>query len=366
MNKLNSLESREKLTLEAQRELLLQLNPDIIYGVYDLKQDGEGKMELELIDDVMTVYPNQLANIKGLEQTPNMIIVDLGALRKGEFKVIYGKNPDYTRGRGFNSKGGFKTETDSFHTMHITRNSVLLSNGVIEYIEGNTGKPHLITTLRDGGATDSLQRTTTAGRNTGYDLKEEVEREHFEEGPFLGKNSKGEYTLCIPSDNPQGWEYTKESVSSWLENKYNLSRENENDLHFIEAFERNFPGIQYEELGTILRDIVENNRYMTYDWDNKPLDGLDGDMRKLSVEDKGKRSEMNAFVYFDTANNTIEYRDVRRIKGIPEGFQLLGNRPCKLFLESQNQYPRVPRIENAGEKAVPTIKYVSQKVAGIL
>jgi len=34
-------------------------------------------MELELIDDVMTVYPNQLANIKGLEQTPNMIIVDL-------------------------------------------------------------------------------------------------------------------------------------------------------------------------------------------------------------------------------------------------------------------------------------------------
>jgi len=37
-------------------------------------------------------------------------------------------------------------------------------------------------------------------------------------------------------------------VSSWLENKYNLSRENENDLHFIEAFERNFPGIQYEEL----------------------------------------------------------------------------------------------------------------------
>ncbi len=348
MSNLNSLESIEKLTesreeftLEAQRELLLQLNPDIIYWVYDLKQDGEWKMELELIDDVMTIYPNQLQNIQWLDKAWDIVIVDLWSLRKWQIKVLVWWE--------------VKVETP-----------ILLSNGVIEYIEWNTWKPHLITTLRDWWAADSLQRTTTAGRNTWYDLKEEVEREHFEEWPFLWKNSKWEYTLCIPSENPQGWEYTKESVSSWLENKYNLSRENENDLHFIEAFERNFPGIKYEELWTILRNIVENDRYMTYDWDNKPLDWLDWDMRKLSVEDKWKRSEMNAFVYFDTANNTIEYRDVRRIKWIPDGFQLLGNRPCKLFLESQNQYPRVPRIENAWEKAVPTIKYVSQKVAWIL
>jgi hypothetical protein len=37
-----------------------------------------------------------------------------------------------------------------------------------------------------------------------------------------------------------------------------------------------------------------------------------------------------------------------------------------LFLESQNQYSKVPRIENAWKNAVPTIAYVSWKVKDLL
>lgn len=360
-------ENNEPLSLKNQRELLLKLNPDIIYGVYDLKDNTEEKINLELIEDIMIIYPNQLQNIKWLEQTKDIILVDLWALRKGEFKVIYWKNPDYTRWAWFNSKWWFKTELDDGHTIHITRKPILLSNWVIEYIEWNTKRPHLITTLRDGGAVDSLQRTTTAGRNTWYDLNEEVEREHFEEGPFLWKNDAWEFTLCIPDWNSQGWNYTKQSVLWWLENKYNLSRQNERDTHFIKAFERNFPGIAYEELGVILQDIVNNDRFVTYEWDNKKLEWLEKDIKHISVKNGTKLSKMDAFVYFDEANNTIEYRGVRRIKKIPEWFHLIWKRPCKLFLESQNQYPRIPRIENAkNNNAVPTIDYISKKIAWVL
>lgn len=364
-----SQEVSEKLSLEAQRNLLLELNPDIIYWVYDLKSNTDNNIDLEWVEDVMTIYPNQLNNIKWLDKASDIIVCDLNSLRKWEFKILaWNSHPTYTR-NGFNNKWGFKTELDDWHTMNVSRNLVLLSNGVIEYIESKNknweSKKHLITTLRDGWAADKLQRTTTAGRNVGYNLSEETEREHFEEWPFLWKNDNWEFVLCIPWGNKDWEEYTKQSVLWWLENKYNLSRENEQDNYFIKAFERNFPGIKYEELWNILREIVENNRFMTYEWEGGNIDELTPDMANVSMLN-GNTNSLNAFVYFDQTNNTIEYRQIRRIKAIPEWFHLLWNRPCKLFLESQNQYSRVPRIENAWKNAVPTIAYVSWKVKDLL
>lgn len=49
--------------------------------------------------------------------------------------------------------------------------------------------------------------------------------------------------------------------------------------------------------------------FMHYSWDNKPIEELSDDMREISIWDKS----MKAFVYYDEANNTFEYRDVRRI-----------------------------------------------------
>jgi hypothetical protein len=60
----SSIEQNNVLSLDEQRELLLALNPDIIYGVYDLKSENGEEIDLSLMSDVMTVYPNQLSNIK--------------------------------------------------------------------------------------------------------------------------------------------------------------------------------------------------------------------------------------------------------------------------------------------------------------
>lgn len=368
MNKLSSsIERNNVLSLDEQRELLLALNPDIIYGVYDLKSENWEEIDLSLMSDVMTVYPNQLSNIKWLEEAKDIIVIDLWALRKWEFKVIAGNNnPDYAL-HWLDSKGGYKTELDDWHTMKVSRNPVLLSNWVLEYIEWSTGKKHLITTLRDGWSFDQSQRTTTAWRNVWYDVSEEVEREHYEEGPYLWKNKKGEYVLCIPEGNEKWPQYVKESIEFWLKNKYNLSRENPEELKMIQIFERNFSWVKYEELGNILQDISGNNRFLTYKWDNEEIPEISSDMKKVSITNAWEENSMNAFVYFDRANNTIEYREVRRITQFPEDFVPLSKRPWKLFLESQNQYSRVPRIENAHKnRAVPTIEYVSKKIASAL
>ena len=131
----------------------------------------------------------------------------------------------------------------------------------------------------------------------------------------------------------------------------------------IKIFERNFPWIKYEELWDILRDISKNDRFMHYSWDNKPIEELSGDMREISIWD----NSMKAFVYYDEANNTFEYRDVRRITSFPSDFVPLSSRPWKLYLESQNQYSRIPRLENAQfNSPVPTIDYISKKVWDVL
>lgn len=357
------------LSLDMQRELLLDLNPDIIYWVYGLRPSFNDEIDLELIEDVMTIYPNQLENIKWIEQASGIRLIDLWALRKWEFKLLSSNDkPDYTRWKWFNSTWWYKTEVDNwFNGLRLNWKAVLLSNWVLEYIEWTTWKKHLITTLRDWWSFDNLQRTTTAWRNVWYNLWKEVEREHFEEWPYLWKNKNWEYVLCIPEWNDKWEEYTRKSIKFWLENKFNLSREDEEDLKMIKIFERNFPWIKYEELWSILIDISENNRFLKYSWDNEEIPELSDDMKKINITNLWQKNSINAFVYFDKANNTIEYREVRRITNFPEEFVPLSKRPWKIFLESQNQYSRVPRLENAHKNSpVPTIEYVSKKVENLI
>jgi hypothetical protein len=61
---------------------------------------------------------------------------------------------------------------------------------------------------------------------------------------------------------------------------------------------------------------------MTYEWEEGNIDELTPDMANVSMLN-GNKNSLNAFVYFDQANNTIEYRQIRRIKAIPERFHLL-------------------------------------------
>lgn len=340
---MKNIELNNSLSLDEQREKLLELNPDIIYGVYKLQDNSGNNIELELVENIMTCYPNQLSNIKIPDECENICIINLWDLRKWKVNFLHGN-----------------TSIDD------SEKFVLLSNGVVEFIEWSSWKKHLITTLRDWWAADQLQRTTTAGRNTWYDLQEEIEREHYEEWPFLWKNDNWEYCLAIAGWNSAWSEYTKESIEFWLKNKYTLDENIPEDKKFIDIFERNFPWIKYEQLWEILNDIIKNDRFISYDWEKSQIEWIWDEMKDITILN-WKTNSIHAYTYFDKQNNTLEYRDVRRIKSIPDWFHLLGNRPCKLFLESQNQYPRVPRLENAHKNnAVPTIEHISKQVETIL
>jgi len=63
MNKINEF-IPENISVETQRENLLNLNPDIIYGVYSLDDEDAENISLSLIKNALCLYPNQLENIK--------------------------------------------------------------------------------------------------------------------------------------------------------------------------------------------------------------------------------------------------------------------------------------------------------------
>ncbi|MFK7779843.1 MAG: hypothetical protein QM490_01735 [Candidatus Gracilibacteria bacterium] len=328
-------------SLKEQREELLKLNNDLLFGVYSLKEENNKELKLDYLEDVLTCYPNQFDNLKGITENSDITIVNLGALRKGEIEVLSGKKQDIV-------------------------SPVLLSNGVIEFVEAKSKngevRKHLISTLRDGGAADKLQRTTTAGRNSGDNLSEDLEREHIEESPFLGYDKDGKLALATTDNSTGSKKLLKESINFFLENKY-LKPGDENYKFVKKIFERNFPGIMYDKLSEILDNIIDNDRIFTYTHKTiNDFEGLEEDIKKVSL----KNSKGRYFVYFDRDNNTIEYRLLRTITGFNDGFKPLSKKPSRLYLESENQYPKIPRIEKATNGYVPTIKYFSERVENLL
>lgn len=323
--------------IKEQREELLKLNNDLLYWVYSLKSESEEWYELEYLEDVLTCYPNQLENLKWLNDYQDITIVNLWTLRKWNIEILSWKN-------------------------QIINNPILLSNWVIELVEAKNHnwkvKNHLISTLRDWWAADELQRTTTAGRNSWNDLNEDLEREHIEESPFLWYDKDWNLALATIDNSEKSIEILKESINFFLERKF-LKVWDENFKFVKKNFEGNFKWIKYEDLWKILKDIIDNKRVLTYSVENiDSFEWLDNDMKEVSLWN----TKWKYFIYFDKANNTIEYRLLRKITWFNDWFKALSKRPSRLYLESENQYPRVPRLENTSEWYVPTIKYFSEKI----
>jgi len=327
-------------SIQEQREELLELNTDLLAWVYTLVEKKNNSIELDLVDNILACYPNHFDELKWLEDNSDITIINLWALRKWNIETFKWKEID-------------------------TKDLVLLSNWVIEIIEAKDSKwninKHLISTLRDGWAADSLQRTTTAGRNSWNDLNEDLEREHIEESPFLWYDKKWNLSLATIDNSEKSIEILKESINFYLDRKY-LKPWDENYDFVKKTFERNFPWIEYENLHSILKDIIDNNRIFTYSVEvEDSFDWLGDDIKEVSLWN----TKWKYFVYFDENNNTIEYRLLRKITWFNDWFKPLSKRPSRLYLESENQYPRVPRIENADKKYVPTIEYFSKKVGEI-
>lgn len=366
----NTIELQNTLPIKEQRENLLKLNPDLLYGVYNVLDNWEKNwiVDFELIEDTLTCYPNQLENIKWLEENKDILIINLWELRKGNFEIIAGeKNPDI---KFFRKDWSFKIKLDDWYNMQVKRNLVLLSNWVIEIVKSkskNAKNLHIPTTLRDGWAADENQRTSVAWRNYTDNLIWDLETEYSEESPFLWKKEDWKYYLFTPKrrNKEKAIADLENSVKIFLDRKYNLNNEKQEDLEQIKKFERNFKWIKYEELWDILKDIIENKRIDFFK--NKSLDnfeGLENDIKKVRTLDKKWNiiSKWNFFIYFDEKNNTYEYRSLREIS-LPKWIKPTN----RLFLESQNQWSKNSRLENlAKENLVPTMKYFAEKTTDIL
>lgn len=169
MNNLNILNN--DLSISKQREKLLKLNPDLLYWVYEIKTNLEDwtkydweeqdEIRLELLDNTLTCYPNQLDNLKWLNENQDILIVDLNELRKWKFKILAWKN-------------------NNDLAENIT-NLCLLSNWVIEIINSEykdsnwkvKERVHIPLSSRDWWAADINQKTTVAWRNFWSNLIEE-------------------------------------------------------------------------------------------------------------------------------------------------------------------------------------------------
>lgn len=334
------------LNTQKNREKLLELNPDIIYGVYKVISENNDTLELQLVDDTLTAYPNQLENLNIPLESQNINIINLNDLRKWNISYLKEWWRDIS-----------------------SENLVLLSNWMIEYIVSDKWRKHIITTLRDWAAADKQQRTTIAGRNTKDDLIEEMEQELYSESPFLVVDENWDYALAIASGNENWKNYTIEWINNWFKQwKYSLNRNNEEDLAFIKMFERSFPWIKYEELWSILERIIKNDRFVKYYWKEWDIEWLENSKKKIKLWE----SEIETYLFHDKANNTYEYRWIREITWLEKWYKSIGNRLWRLYLESKNQWSINHRIENAHNiewskyNFVPTTDDISKKAMNII
>lgn len=341
------------LSINEQRESLQQDNPDALAWVFDyLHPLTENSLQLTCLENILCCYPNQLQD--GQIKLPedfwegNIVIVSMWALRKWKIEVI-----------AWNKENLPEISTP-----------VLLSPGVIEYYEGKNWKKYTQTVLRDGWQSntsswvkwlaDANERTTTAGRNFSGKLWEDLEMENAEESPFLMKDAEWNYVLV--SHKPEYKEALIASIQNYLQKKY-LTSDNPNFEVVKKAFELKFKWVKYEDLWEILRDIIENDSFDFYTAENGQIEWLETTHIKLWEQ------EWDFYVYIDSANNTIEYRAIRRITWFPEWLTPIGKIPLRLFLESQNQNPSFKKLENIGKygaweaKLVPTIRDVKEKVS---
>ena len=316
------------ITDKEQRESLQAQNPDMLPMCFSMIE-SDWKFVLKANDTVLCCYHNQLADWQ--IQLPedfddsNVVIVDMWALRKWEIKVLKWNE----------------------QSMEYIENPVLLSPWVVEYWEWENWKKYTQTVLRDGWKTttdtwitslaDANQRTTTAWRNFSWDLFEDLEIENSEESPFLMMNEQWEYVLVTHDLNYVS--YLKESIQSYLQNKY-LSPEDENYSEVKAAFERKFTWVWYDDLWNILQDVVDNDSFESYDSESWEITWVD--MTQIELWDQS----WEFYVFHDQANNTIEYRAVRKITDFQHWLKAIWKIPMRLFLESSNQDPSFHKLVN--------------------
>lgn len=337
----------EYLTVNEQRERLLRENTDKLFGVYSLIRDEEWTIELKLMEDMLTLYPDELENIIWLDPS-DIKLLDINKLRKGDAVTLNGK-------------------------IVTIENPILLSGWVIEVYWAKTHtwtRDHVLLTLRDGAVVDRLAYTSIAWRNIGADLLDEVEREQAEESPFLLKDTQGNYVLGVRSIRSAFIETLENSIKTWKENiqRYKWENSRVQELGEAEKFVKTlFPAIKWwlTMMIQILEDIIERGAYVEYSAENlDTYPGVESSMKTIKIWE----SSWRFYVFHDKANNTIEYRKLERVIWIPDWYNLAGRSTSRLYLESINQRPNTRRLSdnNIAQEAKKVVPAVQEFIRSII
>jgi len=404
---MNNIPKYNRLWINEQRDKLLELNPDLIFWVYSVEFENNSEIKFKLRENILTCYENQLENIKWLNESEDITIINLWDLRKEKVEYIAWKkdfnknNLKLLSGWGIelietklndeyiiNELKKLKIEEDLIEEIIEIKNNytsekweeilinLLKVNNIddekIEKIKNLLWRKHIITTLRDWGAADKWERTTPAWRIIWNDLKEESEREIIEESPFFWKDNNWNLALATYDTSDESREILKESIELYLERKYlekpnkNEFLKNEDFLKYKEKydfvknnFERNFPWIKYENLKNVLEDIIENNRIFKYN--SEPIEAIkwmEKHFKTIILWDK----KVKGFVYNDIENNTYEFRKISKITWFEDWFTPLSNRLSRFYFDSENQGSKLTRLENIKEKTIEKIKVTIENI----
>lgn len=336
---IHSQEKQNNPEILKARNYLLESNPDRLFGVYSLLKNTKNSIELELIENILCMYPNNIQDLQNFDEKSGISILDINALRKGEISYLLGKE-------------------------QRIKNPILLSGGVIEIYGAKTKngtRDHALLILRDNnGGADNEQYTSIAGRASGDNLFEENEREQAEESPFLLQNNSGEFFLGIKKLDENFIRNLENSISDFIEKIWNADKNSEQYIQAERYLQKLFPKVEnLENLINILQKIVKNKNYTTYQYE----DILEYPLANDNIKNvKLNNSEGKFFVFHDTNNNTIEYRAMERITGIPENFSLAGRSTSRLYLENFNQRPNTISRTNKAKKLVPIMQFFTENV----
>ncbi len=66
--------------------------------MYSLEGEDDENISLSLVKNTLCLYPHQLENIQGLDENPDVNLINITDLRKGKISVLHGngveiKNP---------------------------------------------------------------------------------------------------------------------------------------------------------------------------------------------------------------------------------------------------------------------------------
>ncbi len=65
-----------------QKENLLSLNNDLLYGVYEKALVKDDVIILKNIDNILTCFPEKFTQLQGISNNPDIIILNAASLRQ--------------------------------------------------------------------------------------------------------------------------------------------------------------------------------------------------------------------------------------------------------------------------------------------